>query len=99
MRRRALVALVTGAADAWPIGAQGQPPAGTKVYRVAVLSPAGDETSSSKLIEALATRGYVPQRNITYHIRAAGHETGRLPQLARELVAQRPDVIVSATEP
>ncbi|HJQ56403.1 MAG TPA: ABC transporter substrate-binding protein [Vineibacter sp.] len=99
MRRRVLVALVTGAAVAWPVGARGQPQSGAKVYGVAVLFPAGDEPGARQLIEALAARGYVPQRNVTYHMRAAGQETGRLPRLARELVAQRPDVIVTATEP
>jgi putative ABC transport system substrate-binding protein len=47
----------------------------------------------------LARLGFVDGRNITYDMRAAGGQVERLPQLAREIVAQKPSVIVSATTP
>jgi putative ABC transport system substrate-binding protein len=61
-----------------------------------MLFPAGDTPGSRELIQALAKLGYVEGRNVAYEIRAAGREPERLPQLARELVATKPDVIVSA---
>jgi putative ABC transport system substrate-binding protein len=57
--------------------------------------------SSSDLLIAdeLKRLGYVDGRNITYEIHAAENDLTRLPLLARELVATRPDVIVgSATQ-
>ena len=62
-----------------------------------MLFPAGDAPGAQELIQALARLGYGEGRNIAYDIRAAERQTQRLPQLARELVAARPDVIVSAT--
>jgi len=43
----------------------------------------------------LARLGYVDGRNITYAVRAAEGDASRLPKLARELVADKPDVIVA----
>jgi putative ABC transport system substrate-binding protein len=70
------------------------------MHRVGILFPAGvDSQGMQKLTDALKQRGYVESRNIAYDVRAAGREPERLPALARELVATRPDVIVSATLP
>lgn len=96
MRRRDFIRLLGGAAAAWPLGARAQPT--ERVRRVGVLFPAGDTPGLRDLVEALARLGYVEGRNIAYEVRAAGREAERLPRLARELVAGRPDVIVSATE-
>jgi len=70
-----------------------------QMHRVGVLLPAGSNTPGAhKLAEALRELGYVEGRNIAYDIRAAGGHIERLPELARELVARQPEVIVSATE-
>ena len=69
----------------------------SKMHRVGILFPAGgDAPGSHKLGQALAALGYIEGRDITYDIRAAGRDAERLPALARELVANKPDVIVSA---
>jgi putative ABC transport system substrate-binding protein len=69
----------------------------SRMHRVGILFPAGsDAPGSHKLGQALAALGYIEGRNIAYDIRAAGREVERLPELARELVAAKPDVIVSA---
>ena len=71
----------------------------THIQRVGILFPAGDKPGARSLIDAMAKLGYVDKRNIAYDVRSAGRQTERLPQLARELAAGKPDVIVSATEP
>jgi putative ABC transport system substrate-binding protein len=71
----------------------------SRIQRVGMLFPAGDRPGANTLIEAMAKLGYVDKRNIAYDIRSAGRQVERLPELARELVADKPDVIVSATEP
>jgi putative ABC transport system substrate-binding protein len=95
MRRRHFIMLLGGAA-AWPLGAGAQQ-AG-RIHRVGVLFPAGDTPGLGELVEALARLGYAQGRNIAYDVRAANRQAERLPELARELVAGKPDVIVSATE-
>jgi putative ABC transport system substrate-binding protein len=100
MKRREFIALLGGAAVtplAYPLAARAQQV--ERVRRVGVLFPAGDTPGFRQLADALAKLGYVEGRNITYDMRAAGREIGRLPELARELVARKPDVIVSATTP
>ena len=64
-----------------------------------MLFPAGDTPGAQSLTKELARLGYVEGRNVTYDMRAAGSQVERLPQLAREIVARKPNVIVSATTP
>jgi putative ABC transport system substrate-binding protein len=78
----------------WSAAASAQ----TRIQRVGVLFPAGDSPGLRKLTDALAERGHVAGRNISYDIRTAERQTERISQFARELVAAKPDVIVSATE-
>jgi putative ABC transport system substrate-binding protein len=95
MRRREFIAAL-GASAVWPCAAYSQP----HIPRVGVLFN-GHAVSSSDLLIAdeLKRLGYVDGRNITYEIHAAENDLTRLPLLARELVARRPDVIVgSATQ-
>jgi putative ABC transport system substrate-binding protein len=97
MRRRDVAVCLASLAarPAWGSAALAQ----SRTYRVGMLFPAGASPGAQRLIEALAERGYAQGANVIYYVRAAGQEPERLPQLARELVELRPDVIVSATEP
>jgi putative ABC transport system substrate-binding protein len=85
----ACLALVVGL---WSPAANAQ----SDVHRVGVLFPAGETPGFRQLADALKALGYVEGRNIAYEVRSAGREPERLPELARELVAKKPDVIVSA---
>ena len=67
------------------------------MHRVGILFPAGETPGIQRFSAALRELGYVEGRNVTYDVRAAGADAGRLPDLARELIAGKPDVIVSAT--
>ena len=94
MRRREFITLLSGAVAAWPLAAHAQP----RLPRVGVLLYT-DALSPSDLPIAgeLARIGYVDGRNITYVVRAAEGDATRLPHLARELVAEKPDVIVAGS--
>jgi putative tryptophan/tyrosine transport system substrate-binding protein len=94
MRRREFIALLGGAAAAWPIDIRAQ----QKIPRVGVLvggpsPPARD----FELVHQLAQLGYTEGRNITYEIQGAEGDTSRLPDLAQKLIATKPDVIVGST--
>ena len=97
MRRREFIALMGGAAAA-PFVApfEGRSQEAGKIHRVGILFPAGEAPGFRQLADALKALGYIEGRNITYDTRAAGRDAERLPGLARELVAKKPDVIVSA---
>ena len=93
MKRREFITLIGGTAAAWPLSLRAQP----HTPRIGVLlvgvAPASRDF---ELTHELARFGYIEGRNITYEIAGADGDLSRLPQLARDLVAKNPEVIVGA---
>ena len=97
MKRREFVALVGGAALAWPFGARAQAPGRPLV---AILSPQPATTAARNLDalrRGLSELGYVEGRNIWLEVRYADGAPVRLPALAKELVTRKPDVIIAGS--
>ena len=98
MRRREFITLLGGAA-AWPLAARAQPTSSHPL--IGVLSPLS--SASAAHLEAfragLRELGYVEGRNITIELRFAEGVIERLPELAAELVALKPAVIVAGSPP
>ena len=96
MKRRQFIALLSGAAAAWPLGASAQQTA--KVPRIGYL--AANLATAPQLTEAfrqgLHDLGYLEDRNVVIEYRDAEGKLERLPALATELVALKVDVIVTA---
>ena len=95
-RRHAMLALV--ALGAAPAVSWSQPPA--KVWRVGFLVPRSrpaslDADSLGGFIRGMRELGYVEGRNLVIEWRFADNRIDRLPALARELVALKPDVVVA----
>ncbi len=80
-------------------GCAGSPqPAAAKVYRVGWLSGSTQAENAAPLDafrRAMRDLGYVEGRNLTLEIRYADGYTDRLPALAAELVALKPDIVVT----
>ena len=94
MKRREFIALLGGAATIWPLAISAQ----QHIRRVAVLSVGvAPQSHDFALAHELAKLGYIEGNNITYDIRGAEGDSSRLPQLALELVAKKPEVIVGST--
>ena len=94
MERREAISLIGGTAILWPLAAFAQP----RTPRVGVLlTGRAVPPRDLEIAGELARIGYMDGRNIAYEIRAAEGDITRLPALARELVATRPDVIVGST--
>ena len=92
MKRRDFIALLGGAAAAWPLAARAQ--RSTSV--IGVLSGSslvGLENRMANFRRGLAETGYVEGRNLTIESRWAEEQYDRLPTLAKELVDRRVDVI------
>jgi ABC-type uncharacterized transport system substrate-binding protein len=92
MRRRHFIGGVAAMAAARPTAVRAQ-----QVRRVGVLLMGSAPARDLELAQALERLGYVEGRNIAITVRGADADIGRLPALARELVASRPDVLVGAT--
>src|SRR5690348_13312224 len=92
MNRRDLLILLGGAVAALrPMAAGGQ----SKVFRVGVL---GDSTPElwQVFTDALRARGWVEGQGLVFDIRSSEGQPERY-QLASDLVAHRPDLVVAVT--
>jgi ABC-type uncharacterized transport system substrate-binding protein len=90
MKRREFVATVISAALT-PLVAGARE---TKSYRVAFLTIVGDEDASA-VKTRLNELGYSEGKNLIFDFRSAEGRVSRLPQLAADIVATRPDVIIT----
>ena len=100
MKRRELLALLSGVAAIWPLAARAQP-AG-KVPRIGWLGGPTRESAEPFVREfqrGLKDLGWVEGQNIVIEWRFAGGREERLPDLAAELVRLRVDLIVVPSTP
>ena len=92
MSRRKFIALLGGAAAAWPLAARAQP---TKMARVGFLRQAGSPAKQFQAFrDGLSAAGYIEGQNIAIEQRDAAGAYDRLRELASELVHLNVDVIV-----
>jgi putative tryptophan/tyrosine transport system substrate-binding protein len=99
MRRRDFIRAIAGLCAAWPLATRAQTPAG-KIYRLGILQPAKPpEPLVDALIERLKELGYREGRNIVYEYRWAEGKLDRFPELAKQLVDLKVDVITVFTTP
>ena len=100
MNRREFIAMLGGAAVAWPRAARAQQ-AG-KIYRIGILEPipaARNAANLDALRKGLRELGYVEGRNLVIEYRSADGRAERFPDLASELVRLKVDLIVTRGTP
>src|SRR5947207_7882456 len=106
MRRREFLSVLGGAAAAWPVAARAQQ-AATK-RRIAIFHPAipttlltetGGGSAWRAFFGELRRLGYVEGDNLIIERYSAEGHHERYADIAREIVAGNPDVIVTGTNP
>jgi putative ABC transport system substrate-binding protein len=100
LRRRKFITLLGGAALSmgWPLPLSAQQAPGRPLIGVlAPPAPAAATRNIEALRAGLGDLGYVEGRNVTLALRFAGGVPARLPELAVELVALKPDVILAGS--
>src|SRR6266700_5569239 len=99
MKRREFIALVGGAAAAWPLAARAQQPERMRRIGVLMAMPENDpeyQTFVAAFREGLHKRGWAEGRNIRIDTRWAALDAEAMQRFAKELVAMEPDLIVFA---
>jgi ABC-type uncharacterized transport system substrate-binding protein len=97
MKRRAFIALLGGAAAAWPFRASAQTP---KRPLIGFLAPASKATSGrfhDGFPQGMRELGYLEGRDYGLEERYADGDVTRLPLLAKDLVRLEPTLIVAGT--
>jgi len=100
MRRRGLIIGGAAAAAAWPLAARAQQPSPVRPL-IGLLSPLSAAAASRNVAafrSALRDLGYVEGRNLTLASHYGDGHAERMPSLARELVALKPDVILAGSK-
>jgi putative ABC transport system substrate-binding protein len=98
MRRREFIGAL-GATAAWPLAARAQQPTMPLIGILQGSSAAATATYHAAFRDGLRQLGYVEDRNVRFAYRFGDGVLERLPQLAAELVALNPSVIVSGPLP
>jgi putative tryptophan/tyrosine transport system substrate-binding protein len=95
LKRREFISLLGTAAAVWPRASRAQQPAPV-IGMLAVTSPEANTIRLRAFREALGAAGYVQGQNVEIKYRWAEAHTGRLPELAAELVQDQVAVLVAA---
>ena len=101
MNRRDFIALVGGAAAAWPLAAWAQQPDGMRRIGVLMGLAEDDQATRARLAafrQGIEKRGWSEERNVRVEYRFAP-ASAQAQVLAKELVALRPEVILAHTTP
>src|SRR6516162_8324929 len=98
MKRREFIALLGGAAVAWPLAARAQP--GERTRRIGVLMPATADDAEfqarvAAFLQALALSSWTIGANVRIDTHWAGADAADIRRHAAELVALAPDVILA----
>jgi putative tryptophan/tyrosine transport system substrate-binding protein len=97
--RRELVALIAGAAAAWPRAARAQDWERDRVYRIGFLTPTPRKTPVvDALFDELRINGLVEGQNLQVTPGSFEVQNDQLPTVAASFVAASPDVIICGPE-
>ena len=102
MRRRKFIRLLGAAATAWPLGFRAQQPDLQRHIGVLMAFAESDQEGQARIgafREELHKAGWTEGRNIRIDYGWAGGDAESRQQIAQQLVAQHPDLLLRRTPP
>src|SRR6516165_6458508 len=102
MNRRSILALLGGAAAAWPLAARAQQPDRMRLVGVLMAYAESDRAAQSWLATfraALAKLGWTEGTNLRVELRWSAADPDKIRTFAKELVDLRPDAIFGQSTP
>ena len=102
MRRREFIGLAGAAAVAWPLGVHAQQRGEVRRIGVIVNVAAADPEAQASIAlfkQTMQQLGWSDERNVKIDVRGAAGDPERMQTLAKELVALKPDVILTRSTP
>ncbi|MFL6822831.1 MAG: ABC transporter substrate binding protein, partial [Xanthobacteraceae bacterium] len=95
MKRREFIALIAGAATAWPRAARAQQPAMPVIGFLSSLAPSDLNVVVSSFHEGLNGTGFVEGRSVAIEYRCSEGDYQRLPALCADLVRRKVALIAA----
>jgi putative tryptophan/tyrosine transport system substrate-binding protein len=99
MRRREFIALIGGAAAAWPLSVRGQQAKPPTIGFMGESTPEGQRQWVAAFVQRLGERGWNEGRNVAIEYRWAGGHNERFAEIVADLVGLKVDVIVTQGTP
>jgi putative tryptophan/tyrosine transport system substrate-binding protein len=102
MRRREVIGLLGGVTAVWPLAARAQRDERVRLLGILMGYAENDPEGQARkaaLLDALKALGWEVGRNLQIELRWASADVARISRFAKELVAFKPDLIVSNTTP
>ena len=95
MRRREFIALVSGAAAAWPIAARAQQPGMSPIGFLGTSTPSSWAAWTAAFLQRLRELGWIEGRTLAIEYRWADARAERFAEIANEFVRLKVDVILA----